>query len=273
MASLIDTPLDVGNPDRVVAELTANINDQRSRGADTRQKTTQDDNSDPRFRGKSKEDVIEMYRNAESHMGRLANEVGQLRRTTDQILLDKRATDLKQNGTVAKELKPTDLLERPTEALDDFFASRASAVLEPLQNRINSLENELASTRLNSTHTDAVSIANSGEFQEWVKESPLRQQVAQLAGNGNIRATQDLLTEYKLSKKNSNLEAALKAVEGATLESGRTGSDSGGGSRSTGKTYRSSDLIALRMRDPDRYEDPVFSAEILKAYQEGRVIR
>lgn len=274
MGSLLDTPLDVGNADRVTKQLEENSATVAAAAGTT---TGKKEEGDPRFRGKSSDDVIDMYRNLESHTGRLANELGQLRRTTDQILLSKRADDLRQNGaTSVISIKPTDLLERPTEALGTYFDSRVAELREPLEQRINSLEVELAATRLNSTHSDANAVANSAKFQEWVKGSPLRQQVANLAAQGNIRATTDLITEFKLAGRHDEgqqtREQALAAAEKVALEQGRTGADGGPSTKATGKTYRRADLIALRMSNPDRYEEPGFAAEILKAYREGRVV-
>jgi hypothetical protein len=45
----------------------------------------------------------------------------------------------------------------------------------------------------------------------------------------------------------------------------------GGSGESSKRVYRSTDLIRLKMRDPDRYE--ALQDEILLAYSEGRVKR
>jgi len=272
MTSLIDTPVDVGNPDRVVQELLEAGKQGRPNQGSDRGRTQ--DTTDPRFRGKSAEDIIQMYQNLERHTGGLANEVGQLRRTTDAILLNKREADLRGNGGEPVTVKPTDLLENPTEALDEFLTSRLTTAIQPLRDRINGLETELASTRLAGTHSDANEVANSQEFKDWVQETPMRRQVANMAAQGHIRATQDLLTEFKSTKagggSGKTREQALADAERVNLEQSRTGNDgTTGGSK---KTYRRSDLIALRQRDPDKYEDPVLQREIVAAYREGRVI-
>lgn len=276
MTSLIDTPTDVGNPDRVVQELLeAGKHGQPNNSARTDSRQPTKDDGDPRFRGKSQDQIIDMYHNLERHTGSLANEVGQLRRTTDAILLSKREDDLRRNGGNADPvtIKPSELLENPTEALDGFVSSRMTTAMQPLRDRIQGLEAELASTRLAGTHQDAEQIANSEAFQSWLKETPMRRQVAAMAANGNARATSDLITEFKetAGKGTSRTrQEALDAAEKVTLERSQSGGEGNtGGSK---KTYRRSDLIALRQSNPDKYEDPTLQREIIAAYREGRVI-
>jgi hypothetical protein len=47
------------------------------------------------------------------------------------------------------------------------------------------------------------------------------------------------------------------------------GVDTGGTGESSKKIYRRADLIQLKLRDPDRYEQ--LQPEIMAAYAEGRV--
>ena len=276
MASLIDTPNDVGNPDRVVQQLTENSS-MRTEPTTRANRQQIEDSTDPRFRGKSAADIADMYKNLERHSGSLANEVGQLRRVTDEILLSKRRDDLQKGGQNDPiEIKPTDLLERPTEALDRYFSNRMTTAVEPLRQHIANLETQLATSQLNSSHADAAEIASSEEFTDWVKETPMRKSVAQLARSGNVKATQDLLTEYKKTRvehqdsndESHNLNDALNKAQKISLERGRTSSD-GVNTRPEGKIYNRTDLIALKMRDPDKYEQ--LADEITKAYMEKRV--
>jgi hypothetical protein len=67
----------------------------------------------------------------------------------------------------------------------------------------------------------------------------------------------------------TNTSTDLEAARKVSLEtsSGAGGSDG----IKKGKTYSRADLMRLRIEDPDSYYDDAFQAEILRAYNEGRV--
>ena len=77
-----------------------------------------DERLPPKLRGKKLEDIVDMYTNLESQMGRMANDLGQQRKLTDRLLDLKRETDLQSQTPPRVDLKGADLLENPTEALD-----------------------------------------------------------------------------------------------------------------------------------------------------------
>jgi hypothetical protein len=225
---------------------------------------------DPRFAGKSREEVLRMYENLEQHQGRLANELGQQRRTLDELLLQKRTQDLSANGATVPDVNPADLLARPKEVLDQYVTARAREMVEPMAQRLNQLEAALSSTVYQSRHSDSTEVTSSPEFKAWVNATPLRRQLAQNAAQGNAQAADALLTEFKATlptPKGKNLEAALEKAGKVALE-GNQPSDPA--AKPTGKTYRRADLIALRARDPDAYNRA--SDEIYRAYREGRVV-
>lgn len=271
MVSLVDVT-STGNSSRALESLTE---ERAEAAAATKPNPTVEEAApakpaeDPRFAGKSREEILDMYRNLEVHQGRLANELGQQRRTLDELLLDKRRQDLSQNGGSAPKVEAADLLTRPQEVLDQYVNARARELVEPVAQRLNQLESALATSSFTTRHADSEQIVNSPEFRAWVGETPLRKQLAQNAAGGNAQAADALLTEYKLSKRlpGRNLEAALDKAEKATLESNQPSEPA---AKQTGKTYRREDLIALRMRNPDEYNR--LSDSIMQAYREGRVV-
>lgn len=225
---------------------------------------------DPRFAGKSNEQIIEMYRNLESHSGRLASDLGSTKQQLDAY--SKRENDLRQNGGDTKPLKVdgVELLSNPTETLERFVTDRTRESTAELQNRLNSLESQLGAQTFANRHPDASTLIPSEEFQRFSQATPLRQQLRQNATNGNYQAAGALLDEFKAFKASISAADPLADAKAVTLEGTRSGSD--GGTAVTGKTYKRADIMALRTKDPDTYERPDIQAALLKAYREGRVI-
>jgi hypothetical protein len=231
-----------------------------------------------KFAGKSPEQLIEMYNNLESHAGRLASQLGQLRLSADELILQKRATDLRNNGGSADQaITPVELLERPQEALDKFVTNKVSQPIGQLQQRLAQLEAALSGQQLVQTHGNTwQATAASPEFQEWARRTPLRMGMAEAAARGDFNAASSLLTEYKdvVGQKQQNVDTqqqtAQRLAGRAALESaGTTRSDTAGAT--PGPIYKRADIIALRANNPDEYENPAFQAKLLRAYQEGRV--
>lgn len=284
MASLVDVKTESGNAKTALEALTADPAATAAGAAtatkpDTKAATpnpAKASNEDPRFAGKSREDVLEMYMNLESHNGRLANEFGQAKRTLDELMIDKRARDL--NASTAKQVAdttvdPADLLTKPSEVLSRIVDQRAQELVSPLTKKVSELEAALLNNTFNAKHADATKVAGTPEFKAWANATPLRQQAAAAAAAGNLQAADLLLTEYKESRQSANsgagtnLSAALEAANAASLESSNAADPA---ARPAGKQLRRADIMALRVRDPDAYER--LGPQILAAYRDGRVV-
>lgn len=225
---------------------------------------------DPRFVGKSDKQIIEMYKNLESHSGRLASDLGQTRQQLDAY--SKRENDLRQNGgaTTPVKVDGVELLSNPTETLDRFVTDRTRESTAELQNRLANLETQLGAQSFAARHPDASQLIPSEEFQRFSKATTLRQQLRAGAESGNYQAAGALLDEFKEYKKGASAADPLDAANAVNLEGTRSGSDSG--ATTSQKTYKRADIMALRTKDPDTYERPDIQAALLKAYREGRVI-
>jgi len=279
MVRLVDVPLDNGSAKSAIEQLTEGVREssqQTPTKQTTVQQTTQD--VDPRFAGKSTEEIVSMYKNLESHSGRLASQLGEARNNLTSIITGKRENDLRQNGgTVETQVKiqPSDLLSNPTEAIDRYLSSKQSPEVSALQQRLSQLENQLANTTLRFNHPKAEEETADPAFAAWVRQTPLRQQLAQRAANGDPSSADMLLTEWQTAKASGkdpvqNVSDRAKDLAGRTTLEGRSSGTEGTGKAK--RTYKSSDLIALRMNDPDRYENPAFQREITQAYIEKRVL-
>ena len=277
MVRLVDVPIDNGDPNRAITDLNEGITQSRETPAPEVRANPEPD-LDPRFAGKSTKELAEMYKHLESHSGRLANTIGQYKSQLEQLTHSKRENDLRQNGgdIPRAEIKPTDLLTNPTEALDRYHDSRIKQENDELRQRLAQVESSLNRTLFTVNHKDADSVTADPAFQRWVQQTPLRMQLAQNAANNDWSAADLLMREYLVSKGagtepiTTAQDRAQELAKKVSLEGGSSGTE-GASSRRTGKIYRSADLQALRAFNPDKYEDPAFQNEILRAYAEGRV--
>lgn len=233
-----------------------------------------------KYRGKSVIDVIDMHRNAESALGRTANELGQYKQLTDQLLNLKRTDDLRKGGASEAELEEdpvpdissTELLDNPAAAVNRVVETRLKN--DERKRQAKEMEQRLAAQaeEFATKHPDAGEIAQNPEFVEWVQSSPIRRRAALMAYNKDWQAGTDLLDEWKAThseeskpeEPEKNLDEAKKA---STVSTGASQT----GDVPRGKIYRRLDLIRLKLEDPEAYSDPGFQQEIMTAYQEGRV--
>jgi hypothetical protein len=225
-----------------------------------------------KFKDKSIEDVIDIYSHLEKEFGRKNNEVGELRKLTDQLLqLELSAKQTQSEKDRPKPIEVDDLLDHPEAVV-------RSAVEDTLANnpKLQALEDALQKTRVSQCHAELASVnadwqevVNTEDFQTWISTSPTRLKLFQEAGVQLDSTTgSELISMYKeLHKEPEEGKAKTKAkrdraLKGATVEKGAN-------EASSKKIYRRSDLINLRIRDREKWES--IQDEILLAYQEGRV--
>lgn len=282
MASLVETGSEeVGNLSDIKKSLQEDLSQlveqntkKPNEAANAQDKELQsDDEALPiKLRGKSREEIAEMYRNLESSYGRMANDLGQQRTLTDRLLNLKRETDLANNGGKVEppKIKSSDLLDDPGKAISDVIEARLKAEREAEQAQRATLAQEEAARRFHTTHPDFEQYINSQEFKNWIDASPSRRRTAAMAARGDWDSGTDLLQEFKESRtakggRDPNVEAARKAG----LESGN--SASANANQQQGKIYRRTDLMKLLAEDPETYYSEDFQKVIMKAYAEKRV--
>ena len=216
------------------------------------------------YEGKSLEDVIRMHQDANSMIGKQAEEVGEVRRLADELL--KQNLSSKQQQV---EVEPeVDFFENPQKAVqatidkhpDVLAARQAGQDFKKMQ----------IQQRLNAEHPDYSQVVNDTGFQEWVKSSPIRLGLyARADGDFDFDSANELLSTYKELRgiKAKELGQAETAARTKTMKAAQV--DVGGSGESSKRVYRRADLIRLKMTDPSRYES--LNDEILAAYAEGRV--
>lgn len=226
-----------------------------------------------KFKGKSIEDVVKSYQNVEKALGTKNNEVGELRKLTDQILLNQATQTSQPKFETQGDIDDDDV------GFDDFIDDPSSAVekvlkknphLQKLEQSIQANARESSRKALLERHEDADSVVASPDFQKWAQESPVRFRMLQEAHvNSDAATASDLLDMYKLTSR-AKTEAATEERDAiakddlrkATVEKGTTPSR-------TKPRYKRSELIHLKITNPARYE--AMRDEINAAYAEGRV--
>lgn len=279
MTNLVDVADVPGNLEQVEKDL-AEASLARASGVTTETNVQRNadvaDKLPTKFKGKSAEEIAEMYLNLESQYGRTANDLGVQRKLTDRLLDLKRDTDLSKNSPARVEISAVELLDKPTEAIDRYVTARENALLGRIDERINRLEGTTAQSAFLGKHPDYEQVAHSDDFVQWVQSSNIRKRAATTAYNGDWNVADELISEYKAAKPSKATAEANAKRESQNLQSARNASlDSGASaespSKSGGKVYRRADLMKLRIDKPDVYYDDSFQAEILQAYADGRV--
>ena len=222
-----------------------------------------------KFQGKSFEEVVNSYVNLEKDYGRKSNEVGELRKLTDEILK-------RQLETV----EPTPVGEAKEDVgFDDFYDDPGSAVNKALESnpRLKAIEEKLAQEeRMRShqamleRHPDADELVTSQEFLAWAQEKPARMKMLQTANATlDVDLADEIFSMYKAKAKSATDEAvesrsqkAKSDLRKATVETGRSVAPSK-------KVFRRADLIRLKIERPEQYA--AMSDEIRQAYADGRV--
>ena len=156
------------------------------------------------------------------------------------------------------------LLDDPNTAINDLLSS---------QPRLKAIEDSLAQSTIDknrqsfeSVHPDWQDIVRSDSYENWIKASPVRERMFKEADkNYDYEVGSEMIQLFKDTQSVNKQASEVKrktALKDATLETGSTG-------ESSTKIYRRTDLIELRMKDPDKFD--ALQPEILLAYSEGRV--
>tara|TARA_R110000751_G_scaffold307171_1_gene427608 strand:+ start:10025 stop:10831 length:807 start_codon:yes stop_codon:yes gene_type:complete len=221
-----------------------------------------------KFQGKSVEDIVNSYAALEKELGRKGQEIGELRKLSDEFLKSQLQANQQNNPQSAEEET-------------DFFEDPQAAIRREIDNHPKIKEAELAAAKsqqqatmqqLEQQHPDAQQTVQSPEFQEWISQSKIRQRMFNDANNYDFESANELLSnwkERKLITKTHEVENAQKESKKQALKAGKAESRSSGDSVGGKKIYRRSDLIRLKQTDPNRYDS--LADEIYQAYAEGRV--
>ena len=220
-----------------------------------------------KYKGKTAAEIAKMHEEAEKLIGRQANEVGELRKLTDEILKHQLSSQPKQQEEVSEVdfwSDPDTYLNKKLETHPDILAARQLQ----LQTRM-----QQTAAMLQQNHPDFQQIASSQDFQDWVAKSKVRTELYVRADKDfDYDSADELLSSYKAIRgvKQEIAQQQVKDLaENRNKQLKAASVDSGGGNVTSAKIYRRTDLIRLKMTDPSRYE--ALQPEIMAAYAEGRV--
>jgi len=210
-----------------------------------------------KFDGKSIEDVIKSYSELEKVHGRQSQELGELRRMADNMILEKTQTVTEAKAPVETK----DIYEDP----DGFVAARVNEAVKPLEARLAESDKQVMLRRLEEVHPDYREVASAPDFLSWVNEDSYRRRQYKEADSHDFAAANNLFNTWK--------ETQAKRVEAKELKKEEQLKDASMVTGSTGETsktiYNRAALVQLQLRDPAKYE--ALQAEIFAAYAEGRV--
>ena len=221
-----------------------------------------------KYKGKSLAEIAKMHEEAEKLIGRQANEVGELRKLTDEILKQQLANTKPKQEENSAEVDfwsdPDTYLNKKLENHPDILAAKQAQL---------QMKHQQASETLHKKHPDMLDVVKSQDFQDWVAASKVRTQLYVAADSQfDTDAADELLSTYKAltgKKADEGKQQAKELADSRDKQLKAASVDLGGGNATSRKIYRRTDLIRLRMQDPARYE--ALADEIMLAYQEGRV--
>ncbi len=234
------------------------------------EETTVDEFVTPdKFKDKSTEDVIKSYQNLESEFGRKSNEVGELRKLTDEILRQNVEKGREVQDDESNEVGFDDLIEDPKAAIDKALAMNPR--LAALEAEIKTTAQANAHSAVLARHEDADTLVASPEFQTWISENPARQKMFAYASDKlDAGVASEMLDLYKSTVKMRE-DAATVARDAKASAGLKNATNEKGGkkpSRSK-KVYKRTELIHLKISNPRKYE--AMADDINLAYTEGRV--
>ncbi len=233
-----------------------------------------------KFQGKTAEQLVEMYQNLESTNGRMANEIGHLRKFTDSALGFAREAVKPANQVQAPKPQVTseDLLANPHETVTNLAKQVADDRVLATERRTANLEAQLAVDRFARKYPDFEQTMGDTGFQEWISGSAYRQKLAGAAAQrGDFDAADELFGLYNASKaeKPKNDDSPASGIEAARKASltKKGGSSAAGVAKTSSdgkKIYSRHELIEMRINDEEGYNSR-YLTEYLPAYKEGRV--
>lgn len=222
-----------------------------------------EDDFPQQFKGKDAKEVAKYAAAIEKRLSKQGAELGEVRRLADELL----RTQLEATKAKEPERKEVDFFENPQEAVRHLVENNPRVLAAEQYAR--QAQQEQAKAALAQAHPDIKEIVTDAKFAEWVKGSPIRVQLFNAAENYDINAAHELLSTYKALRGTQQRQVTQADTQARDTTLKAVAVDTGGSGESSKKVYRRSDLIRLKIRDPERYE--AMSDDIYAAYAEGRV--
>jgi hypothetical protein len=234
-----------------------------------------------KYAGKSPDDLIEMHRNAERVIGRQSQEIGTLRRVSDQLLdLKKPTTEIKKEEA-HQPVTVDQLLNDPDKALNRAVDKSDAAIrARNAEERVSRLESSITQERFVSKHKDFARDLDEPTFKEWVAKNPVRVGLGNAAAGNDWQAATalwDMWDEHKELTSGGKSGASESRTSGTRkVPTTIKGSPSEG--MPAEQVYSRAKLMELRTKVNQgdaaasaRWNDPEFQRRMHTAYAENRV--
>jgi len=223
-----------------------------------------------KYSGKSESELVGIINDMETYNSRLGNQLGDLRSSYDSMLTAQSARQAPE-PTPAKEVTVEDLLSRPDAVLSDVTQRAIDPRIEELQGEISEMRREASAARFETKYPDFNSVSQDVKFQNWVLESPLRQRLAKQANGYDYDSASELFELWeervaftkKLEPTTDPRDTQLKDADTIGTTASPTGGD---------KVFSRREVGKMMLERPNEYRNVDFQKELLKAYDEGRVV-
>jgi predicted RNA-binding protein YlqC (UPF0109 family) len=227
--------------------------------------TPVEDDLPEKYRGKTPKEIALMHQEAEKLIGRQGSEVGELRKVVDDFIKTQTAATVKTPETIDED----DFFVDPKKAVEKVIAQHPEIVKARETNQ--AVQREAVLAKIGAQFPDFMQTVQDPAFADWVKASKIRLELYTRAENQfDYDSAIELLSTWDERKKlTKTVTETSKADREQQLKAADVGS-TGNAEVASKKKYRRSDIIKLMQTDPDRYDS--MSAEIMKAYAEGRVV-
>jgi hypothetical protein len=219
-----------------------------------------------KYKGKPLKAVFEELEHANKNMGRYANELGELRKLSDELIKSQLRPQQEQPAP-----KEVDFFENPQEAIRRQIESNPE--VQSAKQYAMQARQVQAKQQLQQMHPDYQQVMQDQGFAQWVSKSPVRKHLLQQADSQyDLMAADELLSTYKELRgvKAPQQQAVLSEPEKAARDKSLSAAsvESSGTGESSKKILRRADILKLMMQ-PAKYRER--EQEIALAYAEGRV--
>lgn len=217
-----------------------------------------------KYKDKSLEDIVRMHQEAEKLLGRQSSEVGDLRKSVDELL---KMRIEEASGSTKEEEPELDFYDDPRGAVNK--AVESSSTVKQMQELLARQQQQEVLGKVGAKHPDYESIIKDDNFVAWIKASAVRTELLQRADKYDFNAADELLSNWKEIKgvveKTQSLNEKDRKLQVKTASTGGKGS----AEPMSRKIYKRSEIVNLMINDPRKYAENVHVFD--KAYAEGRV--
>jgi len=218
-----------------------------------------------KYKDKSLEDVVRMHQEAEKLLGKQSSEVGDLRKSVDDMLKVKLNEDAISKKS--KEEPELDFYDDPKGSVNK--AVENSETIIQMREMLAKQQQQVVLKQIADKHPDYEEVIKNKNFVDWIKLSAVRTELFQRADKYDFNAADELLSNWKeikgIVEKTESINEKDRKLQVKAASTGGKGS----GEPMSRKIYKRSEIVNLMINDPQKYQA---NADVIyKAYAEGRV--